>query len=131
MSSWELHSEQDQTIKSLPSGCFSSSRRKTQLIDVIIVSELYNEFKGATFYWGEIEQAWRKGRWDVALVWKVSPKQNTDERSMWALEGRAIQAEGTAPSWDRAAGSSGETGEKTGVRWAAEGVEKGETGCCV
>lgn len=66
-----------------------------QLIDVIIVSKLCNTFKGATFYWGEVEQGVEEG--------KVSPKQNIDERSMWALEGRAIQAEGTAPGWDRAA----------------------------
>lgn len=81
---------------------------------------------------------WRKGRWDVALVWKVSPKQSTDERSMWAPEGSALQAEGTAPGWDRTVweqrgGRGGGGAElqvmgdkasgKTGVRWASGGVE--------
>lgn len=61
-SSWEFHSEQAQVTKSLPSGCFSPSGRKIQLIDVITVSKLCNAFEGATFYPGEIEQGAGEGR---------------------------------------------------------------------
>lgn len=42
---------------------------------------------------GEKEQGVEEG--------KVGPKQSTDERSMWAPEGSALQAEGTAPGWHR------------------------------
>lgn len=52
---------------------------------------------------GEKEQGVEEG--------KVGPKQSTDERSMWAPEGSALQAEGTAPGWHRIVWEAG-VGEK-------------------